>query len=81
MTDPPTPPPSVQPSRPPGVASGAMNERPEDDPGADTAMFRAYVEHDDGESARTSLVYRPGILVGVAAVLVLVVLALILLFM
>jgi hypothetical protein len=56
-----------------------MNDRPEDDPGADTAMFRAYVEHDDGADTRTSLADRPGILVGGAAVLVIVVLALILL--
>jgi hypothetical protein len=58
-----------------------MNERPEDDPSADTAMFRAYVEHGDGADARTSLTDRPGILVGAAAVLVLVVLGLILLLM
>ena len=58
-----------------------MNERPEDDPGADTSMFRAYVEHDDGADARTSLGDRPGIfiLVGAAVVLVLVVVVLILL--
>jgi hypothetical protein len=58
-----------------------MNERPEDDPGADTAMFRAYVEHSDGADGRTSLADRPGILAGAAVVVVLVVLALILLLM
>jgi len=58
-----------------------MNQQPEDDPGADTAMFRAYVEHADGADARTSLAARPGILVGAAVVLVIVVLALILLLM
>jgi hypothetical protein len=56
-----------------------MNERPEDDPGADTAMFRAYVEHDDGADAPTSPGVRPGALVGVAVVLVVVVLVVILL--
>jgi len=56
-----------------------MNERPEDDPSADTGMFRAYVEHDDGADARTSLADRPQVLVGAAIVLVIVVLALILL--
>jgi hypothetical protein len=56
-----------------------MNERPEDDPSADTAMFRAYVEHDDGADARNSLTDRPAMLVAAAVVLVIVVLALILL--
>jgi hypothetical protein len=58
-----------------------MNERPEDDPSADTGMFRAYVEHDDGADARTSLADRPGIfvLVGAAVVLLIVVVVLILL--
>jgi hypothetical protein len=58
-----------------------MNERPEDDPSADTGMFRAYVENDDGADARTSLADRRGIflLVGAAVVLLIVVLALILL--
>jgi hypothetical protein len=53
-------------------------DEPEDDPGANTAMFRAYVEHGDGPDARTSLADRPGVLVGAAVVLVIVVLALIL---
>ncbi len=56
-----------------------MNERPEDDPSADTGMFRAYVEHGDGNDTRTSPGVRPGVLAGVAVVLVIVVLALILL--
>jgi hypothetical protein len=55
-----------------------MNERPEDDPGADTSMFRAYVEHGDG--ADTSSPGVPvGILAGAAVVLVIVVVVLILL--
>jgi hypothetical protein len=53
-------------------------DEPEDDPGANTAMFRAYVEHGDGPDARTSLADRPGVLVGAAVVLVIVVLAMIL---
>ena len=56
-----------------------MNERPEDDPGADTAMFRAYVEHDDGADASPSPGLPVGVLVGAAVVLVIVVLVLILL--
>ena len=56
----------------------AMNERSEDDPGADTAMFRAYVEHGDGAETRPSLANRPAIVVGAAVVVVLVVLVLIL---
>jgi hypothetical protein len=56
-----------------------MNERPEDDPSADTGMFRAYVEHDDGADATTSPGVRPGVLVGAAVVLLIVVLALIVL--
>ncbi|MGH9228203.1 MAG: hypothetical protein ACRD07_05615 [Acidimicrobiales bacterium] len=58
-----------------------MNERPEDDPGADTAMFRAYVEHGDGAHARASLTARSRILVGAAVVLVIAVVALILVLM
>jgi hypothetical protein len=56
-----------------------MNERPEDDPSADTAMFRAYVEHDDGADARTSPGLPVGILVGAAVVLMIVVVVLIVL--
>jgi hypothetical protein len=56
-----------------------MNERPEDDPGADTAMFRAYVEHGDGAEAPTSPGVRPGVLIAAAVVLMIVVLVLILL--
>jgi hypothetical protein len=56
----------------------AMNERSEDDPGADTAMFRAYVEHGDGAETRPSLAIRPAILIGAAVAVVLVVLGLIL---
>jgi hypothetical protein len=55
-----------------------MNERPEDDPGADTAMFRAYVDADRAD-AQPSLADRPAILVGAAVMVVLVVLALALL--
>jgi hypothetical protein len=57
----------------------AMNERPEDDPGADTGMFRAYVEHDDDADAPTSPGVPPRVLAGVAVVLMIVVLVLILL--
>ena len=56
-----------------------MNERPEDDPGADTGMFRAYVEHDDDADARTSLVGPARVLAGAAVVLMIVVVVLILL--
>ncbi|HYZ98729.1 MAG TPA: hypothetical protein VE575_08270 [Acidimicrobiales bacterium] len=55
-----------------------MSER-DDDPGADTGMFRAYVEHGAGAEARPSLVERPVVLIGGAVLVVLVVLALILL--
>jgi hypothetical protein len=56
-----------------------MNERPEDDPGADTAMFRAYVEHGDGTDATSSPGVPVGILAGTAVVLMIVVVVLILL--
>ena len=39
-----------------------MNERPEDDPSADTGMFRAYVEHGDGADTSTSRGVPVGIL-------------------
>ena len=61
-----------------GVPFPAMSER-DDDPGADTGMFRAYVEHGAGAEARPSLVERPVVLIGGAVLVVLVVLALILL--
>jgi hypothetical protein len=56
-----------------------MNERPEDDPGADTSMFRAYVEHGDGADDTSSPGVPVGILAGAAVVLVIVVVVLILL--
>jgi hypothetical protein len=55
-----------------------MNERPEDDPGADTEMFRAYVEHGDGADSPSPGV-PVGVLVGAAVVLMIVVVVLILL--
>jgi hypothetical protein len=55
-----------------------MTDRPEDDPGANTEMFRAYVEHDDVSDRRVSLTDRPAVLVGAAVVVVLVVVLLIL---
>jgi hypothetical protein len=56
-----------------------MNERPEDDPGADTGMFRAYVEHGDGDDGTSSPGIPVGILAGTAVVLVIIVVVLILL--
>jgi hypothetical protein len=56
-----------------------MNERPEDDPGADTEMFRAYVEHGDGADTSTSPGVPVGILAGAAVVLMIVVVVVILL--
>ena len=56
-----------------------MNERPEDDPGADTGMFRAYVEQDDDADAPTSSWVSLGFLAGTAIVLIIVVVVLILL--
>ena len=54
-----------------------MNERPEDDPSADTGMFRAYVEHGDGADTSTSRGVPVGILAGAAVVLMIVVVVLI----
>jgi hypothetical protein len=56
-----------------------MNERPEDDPSADTGMFRAYVEHGDGDDDNSSPGVPVGILAGTAVVLMIVVVVLILL--
>ena len=56
-----------------------MNDRPEDDPGADTEMFRAYVEHGDGADSSASSGVPVGVLAGVAVVLMIVVVVLILL--
>ena len=56
-----------------------MSPDESDDPGADTAMFRAYVEHGDGAEAPTSPGVRPGVLIAAAVVLMIVVLVLILL--
>jgi hypothetical protein len=56
-----------------------MNERPEDDPGADTEMFRAYVEQDQDADGPGSFWVSPGFLAGTAVVLVIVVVVLILL--
>jgi hypothetical protein len=56
-----------------------MNERPEDDPGADTEMFRAYVEQDQDPDDASSSWVSPGFLVGTAVVLMIVVVVLILL--
>jgi hypothetical protein len=56
-----------------------MNERPEDDPGADTGMFRAYAEQDQDADTPSSSWVSPGFLAGTAIVLVIVVLVLILL--
>jgi hypothetical protein len=56
-----------------------MNERPEDDPGADTEMFRAYVEHDQDADDASSFWVSPGFLAGTAVVLMIVVVVLILL--
>jgi hypothetical protein len=50
----------------------------DDDPGADTAMFRAYVEHGSQPDERPGLAQRPGALVALAVVAVLVVIVLIL---
>jgi hypothetical protein len=55
-----------------------MTDR-DDDPGADTAMFRAYVHHGDGPDAPPSLSGRPLVLVAAAVVAALVVVGLILL--
>jgi hypothetical protein len=66
-----------------GVASpayhSAMNERPEDDPGADTGMFRAYAEQDQDVDDPSSFWVSPGFLAGTAVVLLIVVVVLILL--
>jgi hypothetical protein len=56
-----------------------MNDRPEDDPSADTGMFRAYVEHGDGAETNPSSGVPVGVLVGVVVVLLIVVVVLILL--
>jgi hypothetical protein len=56
-----------------------MNERPEDDPGADTEMFRAYVEHGDGPDSSASSGVPVGVLAGGAVVLMIVVVVLIVL--
>jgi hypothetical protein len=56
-----------------------MNERPDDDPGADTGMFRAYAEQDQDADTPTSFWVSPGFLAGTAIVLIIVVLVLILL--
>jgi hypothetical protein len=56
-----------------------MDERPEDDPSADTGMFRAYVEQDGDADAPTSSGVPVGILAGAAVVLMIVVVVLILL--
>jgi hypothetical protein len=56
-----------------------MNERPEDDPGADTEMFRAYVEQDQDADDPSSFWFSPVFLAGTAVVLMIVVVVLILL--
>jgi hypothetical protein len=56
-----------------------MNERPEDDPGANTEMFRAYVEHGDGPDDNPSPGVPVGALAATAVVLMIVVVVLILL--
>jgi hypothetical protein len=56
-----------------------MNERPEDDPSADTGMFRAYVEQDRDADAPQSFWVSPGLLAGSAIVLMIVVVVVILL--
>jgi hypothetical protein len=55
-----------------------MDER-EDDPGADTAMFRAYVERGGEPEARASRIDKRAALAAAAVVVVLVVVALMLL--
>lgn len=56
-----------------------MNERPEDDPGADTGMFRAYAEQDQDADTPTAAWVSTGFLAGTAIVLMIVVVVLILL--
>jgi hypothetical protein len=56
-----------------------MDQRPEDDPGADTEMFRAYVEQDQDVDDHSSFWVTTGFLAGTAVVLVIVVVVLILL--
>ena len=56
-----------------------MNERPEDDPSADTGMFRAYVEQEDDADAPASSWVSTGFLAGTAIVLIIVVVVVILL--
>ncbi|HKA83816.1 MAG TPA: hypothetical protein VKD21_08135 [Acidimicrobiales bacterium] len=56
-----------------------MNERPEDDPGADTEMFRAYVDHSDDADDSASFWVSTGFLAGTAIVLIVVVVVVILL--
>jgi hypothetical protein len=56
-----------------------MNERPEDDPSADTGMFRAYVEQEDDADAPASFWVSTGFLAGTAIVLLIVVVVVILL--
>jgi hypothetical protein len=56
-----------------------MNERPEDDPGADTEMFRAYVDQDQDADDPSSSWVSPVFLAGTAVVLIIVVVVLILL--